>query len=323
MSTKVKPARIAQIVFDLLLRIEGDSPAQRLILKIFKVLRAALARAGDPLVVCHVNGCPLVLPISHDFPLDRKWFPEYGNNIARLAAFLERRFPDLSVIDVGANVGDTLALLRTRSSAPVLCIEGSPRYFPILLHNAAHLQPAQVLQSFVGDREGVIEGDLVHDRGTTSITAHGHGQIPIRTMVSILKDYAQFRGAQLLKSDTDGFDAKVLKGARDWLEEAFPVLFFEFDPYLLRRQRDDPEKLLEFVTECGYDCFLAYEEMGDYLLSGTLTDRSLVEDLCLHYTGWGGRRYADLCVFPRTLSELADEFVTAERLYFRRRKRIK
>lgn len=322
MNAEPKPARVAQLVLNRLLGLRGGSLTQQLLLKMFTVLRTALAKAGDPLVMYNVEGHPLVLPVSHDFPLDHGCFPDYGTNIARLAAFLERRFPDFSVIDVGANGGDTLALLRTRSVAPVLCIEGSPRYFPLLLYNATHLQPAEVLQCFIGEREGIIEGNLVHDRGTARIADHGHHRIPIRTLVSILAEHAQFREARLLKSDTDGFEAKVLRGARDWLEEVSPVLFFEFDPYFLHRQGDAPEQLLAFVAACGYDRFLAYEEMGDFLLSGSLADRSLVEDLCLHYTGWGGRRYADLCVFPRTLADPADEFISSERLYFRRRKRI-
>ena len=53
------------------------------------------------------------------------WFPHYRENLGRLAAAVERKYPGRGFIDVGANAGDNAAIVRAHSSLPILCIEGS------------------------------------------------------------------------------------------------------------------------------------------------------------------------------------------------------
>jgi hypothetical protein len=53
------------------------------------------------------------------------WFPHYRENLGRLAAAVERKYPGRGFIDAGANAGDNAAIVRAHSSLPILCIEGS------------------------------------------------------------------------------------------------------------------------------------------------------------------------------------------------------
>src|SRR3954466_4260771 len=106
---------VGQLVIDRLSQSAGPWE-QRLLRTALRLIR----HLGDPAVRISSNGRPIYLPISHDLPLHRSSHPGYSTNLARIAACMAARFDDLAVIDVGANVGDSLALLRSTGDFPVL-----------------------------------------------------------------------------------------------------------------------------------------------------------------------------------------------------------
>jgi hypothetical protein len=66
----------------------------------------------------------------------------------------------------------------------------------------------------------------------------------------------------LIKSDTDGFEADVLLGARRILETAAPALYFEFAPFLLTQAGRDHELVPMYLSELGYDAFVLLRSTG-------------------------------------------------------------
>lgn len=96
-------------------------------------LRGTLAAVADPPVRFELEGMSLLLPLSHDLPRLRGQFPLYSDNLRRLAAAAAAKYADLVVVDIGANVGDSVALVRAAApDAPILCVEGDPRYLEFL-----------------------------------------------------------------------------------------------------------------------------------------------------------------------------------------------
>ena len=69
--------------------------------------------------------------------------PELNSLIGIGARMVKERFPDSWAVDVGANIGDTLALIKAKADMPVICIEGDPREgADARLHQAAcHFAP--------------------------------------------------------------------------------------------------------------------------------------------------------------------------------------
>lgn len=55
--------------------------------------------------------------------------------------------------------------------------------------------------------------------------------------------------SKFLKTDTDGFDGKLLRGGIDFLGQSSPVIFFEYDPDLLAVQGDSWHDLLKYVND--------------------------------------------------------------------------
>src|SRR6266545_3066092 len=68
-----------------------------------------VGRLGDPVITYEIGAGRLSIPLSHDLPLHRAAYPQYSSNLARIAASVAAFSDDFVVIDVGANVGDSLA----------------------------------------------------------------------------------------------------------------------------------------------------------------------------------------------------------------------
>src|SRR5450755_4665515 len=73
-------------------------------------LRRGRLLAGDPTVLAVVDRRELAMPLSHDLPIHRASHPDYSRNLGRVAAALHEVRPGASVVDIGANVGDSVAI---------------------------------------------------------------------------------------------------------------------------------------------------------------------------------------------------------------------
>ena len=59
-----------------------------------------------------------------------------------------------------------------------------------------------------------------------------------------------------------------------------------------------------------------YENTGEFTVSADLSDHRLIDDLHHLYTGWGGHRYADVCVLHAADEGLFERIRSAELEYF-------
>jgi FkbM family methyltransferase len=241
--------------------------------------RKLLVRLRDPLVRYDLDGVELRLPLSHELPFYRHDHPEYGAAVARIAAELGG-----PVVDIGANVGDTAATIRSRSTVPVLCVEGDKRFFAILSSNALHLEPVELELAFV---EGPSSGRVERGAGTARVVA-GDKELPSKPLARILDDHPRFGRPALLKLDTDGMDVPILLANLALLERLQPVLFFEYDPHL-----GAEPVVFEQLARIGYEWMVVYENTGE--VAGESPLGSWPHE---RYVGFGATRYADVCVLP-------------------------
>jgi len=281
-------------------------------------LRAILSRVYDPLVRYDLAGTTIQLPFSHDLPLYRKLYPAYAANISRIARQVQTKYPGSACIDIGANVGDTAAFIRSVSDGPLLCIEGEAFFFKILRQNTAAMKNVECDQSFVGEASGFIEGHLVSKQGTARLTPSDKkaGQTPARTLSDILADHPGFAAAKLLKVDTDGFDLRILHSNLDFLQNVHPILFFEYDPYFFTQYGSSGLALFGDLRAAGYQGVMVYDNFGDYMLTVSLTETSILEDLYAYYSGRKTLAYCDLCVFPQEDADLCRSFRQSELQFF-------
>lgn len=239
-------------------------------------------------------------------------FHLYDTALGKIAAVVNAKYSGLHAIDIGANSGDTAALIRETSEIPVLCIEGDPILLPLLIENVAKMgQGVQVERSFVGEDGTAINLKSAHDLGRSACLVEAVdpcGQVKFRSLQAILSDHAEFRASKLIKIDTEGFDFKILRLSLDFIRLAKPVLFFEYAPHFLPEEPTAGLETLDALIESGYSDFLYYDNHGNFLLSTEASNRLLFSDLH-HYLASNHRygvavHYFDICALHQEDADL-------------------
>jgi FkbM family methyltransferase len=253
------------------------------------------------------------LAVDSRWPHYRKKFQLYDAALGPIAAVVHAKYPALHAIDIGANVGDTAALIRESAEIPILCIEGDPVLLPILAENAARLGPDVVIEpSFVGPEGAAVNLQSATDLGRNASlvnAADSRGPIKLRTLAAILADHPEFRSAKLLKTDTEGFDFDILRQSLDFIEQSKPLIHFEYDPHF---HPDQPRAGLDAIAALiatGYSDFIYYDNFGNLLLHATAANTTLFADLD-SYLASNQRHgiavyYFDVCAIHREDASLA------------------
>ena len=309
---------LSQAVSDQLLRSTPGSLSS----KGWSRIRGALVRVSDPVVEYRIGDTTIRLPMSHNLPYFQKVFPYYSRNLGRMAALVHADRPDLAAVDVGANVGDSAAIIRSETHIPVLAIEGDRRYFALLQANAPRLGPELYLRCvMVGTAPERRRGALVAQGGSAHYEegAPGSDGVAFETLSQIIGQTTELAGRKLLlKIDTDGLDCMILKAEEELLSRRRPVVFFEYDPEHFQRYGDDGFAVFESLRRAGYSDLIAYENTGEMRGSIGLEEVDRLREMHDGYVGRGGESYADLCVFHSADAELFAKVIAAETEFFRR-----
>lgn len=316
-----EPSRLATRLMDALVHETSRHP-QGVRRRALSALRKARLLAGDPAVVVVFDGRELVIPLSHELPVHRARHPDYSRNLGRVAAALHEARPGAPVVDIGANVGDSVAIIRDQApEVPILCIEGDAQFLPYLDHNVRGLAGVEVAPVYVrhSGAHGGGQMAVVRVGGTASLVdqAGGVGGEPItaRSLDDILADHPCFANPGMLKLDTDGHDADILLQAESVLAAARPVVFFEFDPPMAAGVGGtDPHAALDLLARLGYCRSLFFTNTG--ALAGALEVDAWASDAVSMAADLGPGRpvaYFDVCVFGPHDAELALEIERRER----------
>ena len=236
---------------------------------------------GDPSVTAEAGGIVIALPLSHQYPYFRRLHPGYSNNLTTVARLVDEVRPHGSAIDIGANVGDSTALIKSGAPGmPVLCIEGDWRYVPYLKRNTAVWRDVHIeAPVLLGKQTGEVAGKVVSRQGTSYIDLTEDGTVLLSSLDELLNSRQDFVLPALLKSDTDGFEDRILRGAEATLRRSHPVLFIEYDPFMLTRAGANGLSLLAWLEHLGYRHAAFYDHLGNLLVRCSLNDHHLLGDL--------------------------------------------
>jgi FkbM family methyltransferase len=244
-------------------------------------LRWVLTQRGcDPIVETDLCGFTIKLPLSHALPIWRRQNPFYSENlgeVARLVLGPERG----AMIDVGANIGDSAAIVKAYAPAmSILCIDADETYLPFLRANTARWDDVEIAAPvLLAERTGSVSGRIERARGTSRILSVRDNSMSTIRLDDLVVERSRFSAPALLKSDTDGFEARVLQGAASLLSAAGPVLFLEYHPELLRGSGTDGLEMLTSLREFGYERIAFYDKFGMLMVRCTLEDEALLRDL--------------------------------------------
>ncbi len=182
--------------------------------------------------------------------------------------------PGTRLLDIGANIGwyATLAARLIGAEGSVLALEPDADNARLLRHNldraARELRnraaPSRVLQLAAGDRCG--EASLYRsadNQGDHRLFDSGEernsGTVPVQTLDSLYADQPVL--PDLVKCDTQGSEAKILRGASALLARGWrPIWILEFWPWGLQHSGDDPALLWQQLVDLGYAIYEINEQ---------------------------------------------------------------
>jgi FkbM family methyltransferase len=198
-------------------------------------------------------------------------FRRYDFALGPIASTIARKYPDFSAIDIGANVGDTAAIICHKRDVPVLCVEGDAALLPLLHTNARRIGPHIVIEeAFVGAEGDTVDLGAICGSGlnaTLTPAADGAPRLRLQTLAEILDRHPNFRSAKLLKIDTEGYDFRIIEGSLHFLAAAKPVVFFEYDPSFHAPDLRAGIKTIQILLAIGYGHAIVYDNHGNFMLS--------------------------------------------------------
>jgi FkbM family methyltransferase len=166
------------------------------------------------------------LGLSHNLPIYQSVNPFYDRFLPHFASYLSS---GKVVIDVGANVGDTLfGMFSNNPNLEYVCIEADKEFFDDLKVNYQNLSKEisktkiHLINKFIGD--ALTDVYLDGDNGTKKAIIGG--DIKSESLDDVLDNLINIEDIVLIKTDVDGFDYDVLRSAYSSIKHK-PYLFFE------------------------------------------------------------------------------------------------
>ena len=102
------------------------------------------------------------------------------------------------------------------------------------------------------------------------------------------------------------------------LFHAKPVLFLEYDRFLLSNVNDDGLSTLFMLENIGYETIIYYDNFGRFMLSAELSNKELIEQLHFYTDDKKSAfHYYDICVFHQQDKQLANDIIKTESSFFK------
>lgn len=257
----------------------------------------------------------ILAPRNHQIDTIRQRWNRYDVALGEISRAVFSKYPKATAIDIGANIGDSAALINKHHDIPVLCVEGNQEFLPILRENIARLGPhVELEESFVADDDTHVDTSRIESRdGTASVTraldaVSSASTVTTKSLTSIVQHHPQFARPRLLKIDTDGFDFLIISNALDFLDDVRPVVFFE---YYLEGSKDAQQQGLaavEGLFSTGYRKHLVYDNFGNLLISVDTPQKFVELNAYLKSNKKHGTAvyYFDVCSFHQHDADLFD-----------------
>lgn len=276
--------------------------------------RDFLVWAGnDPGCSMEVHRMTLEMPLSHALPYYLRSFPLYDRLPGRLSEYVHAEYGFLNCIDVGANVGDTIAALSRNVNERFLAIEPNPKFNMYLRRNFGHADNIEILDYYCSSSSEAKRYMIDEHSGTASITVKGTGtSLRAETLDNIVSARPEFADCNLLKIDTDGHDFDVIAGAQRVIRGSLPIIIFEAYESSNPAYVEECLGTLTGLRDAGYGSFLIYDNYGFLMGRYSLSHLQIFRNL-LFYQLTSPFHYFDIVVMP---DDVVYKFLGREQEFF-------
>jgi FkbM family methyltransferase len=234
--------------------------------------------------------------------------PKYDRFLPHLVKYIAESD---TVIDIGANVGDTLAgMAEQNATASYICIEPDDSFFRHLEENILRIKSSipglkvQTVKALVG--KNISNVSLAGKDGSKHAVIDNQGDIKSLPLDAMISKESNIR---ILKSDVDGFDYDVLDSSMAVIETHKPIVFFECQ-YEFEYQKSGYSQTLKSLELAGYCDWTIFDNFGEVIIR--THDMNVVSQLIAYVwqqnTGQATRtiNYYDVLAVQKADSELID-----------------
>jgi FkbM family methyltransferase len=173
-----------------------------------------------------------LLPSSHPLPSYQEAHPKYDRYFSKWLELIGKK---PLILDIGANVGDTVLFLCSYSKCKVFAIEPAQEFFEYLELNVKrnrldHRVTLERLALLPGKEKKSVS--LMTGKGTASTKIHGTGKkLNQKFQVMTVSDYLKNNeeSFDLIKMDTDGLDVYLVRDVIENEKASRSILLFELD----------------------------------------------------------------------------------------------
>lgn len=240
-----------------------------------------------------MNNDLIYMQLANELPLFKARYRSYDKPIMIISRWIYKHKQKLNFVDVGANIGDTVVNVGIKEGN-YLEIEGDKRYYKMLEKNLKGYQ-YKLVKCFMTDSI-TAQQDINVSYTSEHVLEKADGNV--QTLDNILNNTG-FK-ADIIKTDTDGYDLKVIRGGKEYIKKYHPFLFVEWYPcWLIENNQEDPQELFKIIESLGYKKCILFDNFG--VIQAVLdTDDTLNFRIFEKYSLNKEKRiyYWDICFIP-------------------------
>jgi FkbM family methyltransferase len=277
--------------------------------KISRTLKIKMRQLFKFPLVYQYKDFSIILPANHLLPVYQRTCPKYDRFLPHLAKYVNA---DESIVDIGANVGDTLAGMADKNpNSTYICIEPDDSFFELLEENIEKIKKSikdlEVIsiKALVG--KNISNVSLDGKGGTKHAVLNNGGGLKSLPLDELIPNALKVR---ILKSDVDGFDYDVIDSSISVIQKHNPILFFECQ-YDFEYQKNGYYKTLIKLQSVGYCDWTVFDNFGEVVIRTNDLDvvRQLMQYLWQQNIGNTTRtiHYFDILAVQKSDSMLIDK----------------
>jgi FkbM family methyltransferase len=239
------------------------------IFKKIKEIKKRIVKVEETDIKYQIGNYLILLPLSHKLPEYQSSFKNYDKKLKYIIQVVENHKKNGVVIDIGANVGDTTAYIRSFSNSKIYCIEGDAFYLEYLKKNVKIIPDVEIVDAYIAGRKPFGDFCVQRSNGTAklsclNVTENGE-LLKMITLQDMINDCGITpKSIELRKIDTDGFDFDILLANKEYIAIHKPALYFEYDISFNCDDASESIELIDFLQSIGYS-FIVYDNFGNLL----------------------------------------------------------
>jgi|TARA_B110001452_G_C15169981_1_gene406661 FkbM family methyltransferase len=207
-----------------------------------------------------IGGRELILPPGHLLKYYNVNYPRYDKFISEVVKRIDK---EKSVIDIGANIGDTLLrFYNSNSKLRYYSIEADSYFFKYLKINKEKMSlgldnKITLINNLVGEN---LVGNLSKtNTGTKTLIENSEG-IKTKPLDEIILEN-NINKIALIKIDVDGYDYNVLKSGINQIKKHKPDLFFEY----MSLNESGYINIINELNQIGYNDWSVLNNYGEVI----------------------------------------------------------